>query len=325
MRVLVIGLGSMGKRRIRLMQQYDPALDIVGVDADTERANEVAAQFSITVFPSLEGALTAARPEAAFVCTSPLAHRPIIRSLIEQSVHVFSELDLVDDGYPDYMAVQNVKLFLSSTFLYRRDIRWMIEQVERKRTNYLYHTGQYLPDWHPWEDYRRFFVGDKRTNGCREMLAIELPWLVRCFGPIRHVTVLRDKLSTLELDHPDNLMLQIQHENGSKGQVTVDVVARRPIRRMEIYNEMLQIDWDGTPDTLRQWDIAEKTMRDIPTYDSVVNDARYCKSIIENAYMDEIDAFFTWLKGDSGKVCYSYAEHQRILSLIDEIEGISIK
>ena len=34
--------------------------------------------------------------------------------------------------------------------------------------------GQYLPDWHPWESYKSFFVSNKKTNGCRELFAIEL-------------------------------------------------------------------------------------------------------------------------------------------------------
>ena len=314
----------MGKRRIRLMQQYDPALKIVGVDANAERAQDAAADFGIAVLPSLEEALASGRFDGAFVCTSPLSHCEILRRLVRAGIHAFTEINLVNAGYAEFIAEQNVKLFLSSTFLYRRDIRWMTEQVHKQpRVNYIYHTGQYLPDWHPWENYRSFFVGDKRTNGCREMLAIELPWIVRCFGRIRNVTVLRDKLSGLELDYPDNYMLQIEHENGSKGQLTVDVVARRPIRRMEIYNDALQLYWDGTPDTLRQWDVAGQTLRDIPTYDNVVNDKNYCRSIVENAYMDEIDAFFTWLKGDPGKVCYSFAEDQELLALIDRIEGNS--
>ncbi|MDE6927475.1 MAG: hypothetical protein K2P06_01985, partial [Muribaculaceae bacterium] len=66
---------------------------------------------------------------------------------------------------------------------------------------YIYHVGQYLPEWHPWENYQDFFVGDKRTNGCREIMAIEFPWLIETFGEIREVSVLHDKMSHLNIDY----------------------------------------------------------------------------------------------------------------------------
>ncbi len=50
--------------------------------------------------------------------------------------------------------------------------------------SYTYHVGQYLPDWHPWEDIKDFFVNDKRTNGNREILVRELPWLTETFGEV---------------------------------------------------------------------------------------------------------------------------------------------
>ena len=52
-----------------------------------------------------------------------------------------------------------------------------ILQEFSRPVNYIYHIGQYLPDWHPWENYKNFFVGDKRTGGVREIFGIDLPWL----------------------------------------------------------------------------------------------------------------------------------------------------
>ena len=37
MRVLVVGLGSMGKRRIRLIKQIDPGIQVIGVDSKPDR------------------------------------------------------------------------------------------------------------------------------------------------------------------------------------------------------------------------------------------------------------------------------------------------
>ena len=47
MNVLVIGLGSMGKRRIRLIQELFPEAFIYGVDARQDRREEVSDLYGI--------------------------------------------------------------------------------------------------------------------------------------------------------------------------------------------------------------------------------------------------------------------------------------
>ena len=50
MRVLVVGLGSMGKRRIRLMKQYNSKLKILGIDTNIERAKSVQSEYRCCMF-----------------------------------------------------------------------------------------------------------------------------------------------------------------------------------------------------------------------------------------------------------------------------------
>ena len=55
---------------------------------------------------------------------------------------------------------------MSSTLQYRKEIQFIKEEVKKVsgKVNYIYHVGQYLPDWHPWENYKDFFVGDARRG-----------------------------------------------------------------------------------------------------------------------------------------------------------------
>ena len=67
-----------------------------------------------------------------------------------------------DSGYDENIALAKAKdkiLFLSSTFLYRKENQSIIEKVHEAQCplNYIYHVGQYLPDWHPWESYNNYF------------------------------------------------------------------------------------------------------------------------------------------------------------------------
>ena len=108
------------------------------------------------------------------VCTAPLSHAAVIGELLDNDLPVFTELNLVGDGYAENMAkaaAKNLPLFLSSTMLYRRETQYIKQQVQAfgKPVHYIYHIGQYLPDWHPWENYKNFFVGNARTGGVREI------------------------------------------------------------------------------------------------------------------------------------------------------------
>ena len=321
MKILVIGLGSMGKRRIRLLRRQKPDADITGIDVSEERTTAAAEEFGISVSHSIEDAAAEEQLCCAFVCTPPFLHASLIRLLISREIPVFTELNLTSDGYEEFIKNDSARLFLSSTFLYRKDIQWLTKRVCGQRVNYLYHTGQYLADWHPWEDYRHFFVADKKTNGCREILAVELPWMTECFGRIKGLHVLKDKMSGLLIDYPDNYMILFEHENGSKGMMAVEVVSRKAVRRLEIFNEELQLYWDGTPDSLGEWDVEDRVIREITTYNSVEQDTSYCENIIENAYMDEITAFFAMMEGDDSKVRYDFKKDLEVIELIDTIEG----
>ena len=54
MKIVVIGLGSMGKRRIRLIKELYPEYEIIGVDGREDRRNEASELFGISCFESVE-------------------------------------------------------------------------------------------------------------------------------------------------------------------------------------------------------------------------------------------------------------------------------
>ncbi|MEG2394490.1 MAG: Gfo/Idh/MocA family oxidoreductase, partial [Ruthenibacterium sp.] len=221
MHILIVGLGSMGKRRARLICGVDKSIIVSGVDSTESRRAEAQA-LGIVPYDSIAQAVAAQRFDAAFVCTAPVTHAGIIDALLDANLPVFTELNLVADGYDALIAkakANHLPLFLSSTMLYRAETQYIKAQVTAfaKPVNYIYHIGQYLPDWHPWESYKNFFVGDKRTSGVREIFGIDLPWLLDAFGEVVRVSVEKDKLSALELDYPDTYFVTLRHKNGTKG------------------------------------------------------------------------------------------------------------
>lgn len=324
MTVIVIGLGSMGKRRIRLMKAMKLPVDIVGVDSKVDRCNAVMAEFGVECDISIERIADRKRIDYAFICTAPLSHAGIIKECLERGWHVFTEINLVSDQYDENITLardKGVTLFISSTPIYRDEMRKITEEIRSSKcpVSYLYHVGQYLPDWHPWEQYKDFFVGDNRTNGCREIFAIELPWMMKAFGEIQDVHVLSNKLTGLDISYQDTFLVQITHTNGNKGMLAVDVVCRRPVRKLEVYNEELYIEWEGTPQTLKKENLLTHHLEhiDCGTY---YNEEGYSEFVNECAYMNEIREFFAVVEGKQPE--YTMEMDAKTLRLINQIEGV---
>lgn len=324
MNILIVGLGSMGRRRARLLRGLAPDAKISGVDLSPER-RETAREAGVEPFETLDAALAAKRFDAAFVCTAPLTHASILSQLLGAAVPSFTELNLVPDGYDELTAKareQGVPLFLSSTMLYRAETQYIKRRVAEfgKPVNYIYHIGQYLPDWHPWENYRNFFVGDRRTGGVREIFGIDLPWLIDAFGPVTRVHAEKDKISGLEIGYDDSVFVMLRHENGTKGVVCADVVSPKAVRNFECFGEGLHLFWEGNPKALFEYDAEKKEKAFVNTYASFEHDARYSDNIVENAYVDEIANFLGVLRGDE-QPRWSFEKDKAALAVIDAIEG----
>ena len=326
--IVVIGLGSMGKRRIRLIRNIDKNIIIYGVDSNAERCQQIFEEYHIKTYPKLKNAIyeSEQRPEAAVISTSPLSHAAIIEECLDENLHVFTELNLVSDRYEENIQKAKEKgkiLFLSSTFLYREEIQYIQKQVKECKSpvNYTYHIGQYLPDWHPWESYKNFFVGDRRTNGCREIFAIELPWLQKTFGEIISYRVIKGKCTNLNIDYPDTYHLLLEHENGSMGSLQVDVVSRKAVRNLEVYSEGMYLTWNGSPTGLSFYDFEKKEDQNVLLYQEIQHMEGYSSFIIENAYQNELQAFMKEISGQNASR-YSFEDDMTTLQLIDKIEGL---
>ncbi len=325
MKFVVVGLGSMGRRRIRLLNQISKDYEIIGVDSNPERCEQAKKELSIKTIENLDEAIEKYNPDGVVISTSPLSHAKIINRALKKSCNVFTELNLVSDMYDDNIALAKEKkkvLFLSSTFLYRDEIKYIQEKTKEYRgsINYNYHVGQYLPDWHPWESINDYFVGDKKTNGCRELFAIELPWLIKTFGEIDSYEVLSSKNTELSINYNDNYLLLIKHKNGNKGVLAVDVVSRKAVRNLEIYGENLYLTWNGTPNGLSYYDYDKKKEVSINLYDNGIDKQDgYASFVIENAYRNELETFIN-LINDKGVALHTFEEDFEVLSIIDNIE-----
>ena len=325
MKFLIVGLGSMGKRRIRNLKCLK-AGEVFGFDTLEARRKEAEEKYGIKTFDNFDKAMRE-QPDALIISTPPDLHVKYALEAARHDKHFFMEASVVDDGMNELVALcRNKKIVAapSCTMRFQPSIKKMKELVDSKVIGnillFTHHSGQYLPDWHPWEDYRKFYVAKKATGAAREIVSFELVWLEWVFGEIDTVSCFKGKLSSLEIDIDDAYQAIMKFKNKVLGNVLVDVISRVAERSCEIYGEKGNIRWEWglgvkvyTADDKKWKEYAEQAGARVAGYD---------EKIAEEPYIEEIGTFVEAVKGEI-KYPYTLEEDKRILDVLKDLEKSS--
>jgi predicted dehydrogenase len=318
---LIIGLGSMGKRRIRNLK-YLKETNIVGFDITEERREETKEKYGIKTVNTIEKAFNE-NPNAIIISTPPHLHEDYMKLAIEKNIPFFTELNLISKGLNKIVKNGNEKNILmasSCDMRYIESIKKIKELIKNQKigkvTSFAYHVGQYLPDWHPWEDYRKFFASRKDTNGCVEVIPGELNWMEDIFGKITSVMSLNGKYSDLEIDSPDTYQIILKFKNNLLGNYMVDVVSRVPCRNIRIIGTEGIIEWDHGKKLIKMYTAKNKKWEEFPENEGTIERGYIHK---EEPYIEEMSNFIKALKKGE-KYPFLLNEELEILKILNSIE-----
>ena len=249
---MVVGLGSMGKRRIRNLLALGYK-DIIGFDPREDRRIETRKNYHIDVFSDLDNALSA-KPEVMIVSTPPDLHRKYSEIAIKNKIAFFTEVNLFSKDIRKIITLMKNKSVVgvpSCTMRFHpvvKELKKLLdnESVGKILTIY-HHFGHFLPDWHPWEDYRKFYVAKRETGGAREIVPFELVWLVYLFSDIKSVYGDIRKLSKLDVDIDDIYQSILEFKNHIVCTFVIDVFTKPSIRETKIIGEkgVIICDFNG--------------------------------------------------------------------------------
>jgi len=132
---------------------------------------------------------------------------------------------------------------------------------------------------------------------------------------------IKSKNTELNINYHDNYLILLEHKSGAKGVFAVDVVTRKPIRHIDVYGEHLQLSWNGTPDSLQEYNFETKEMQDIEFEDASEHVQGYAAFITENPYREEINAFLRQIKDPLVKPEWDFTRDIEVLKIINQIEA----
>ncbi len=322
MNFLIIGLGSMGKRRVRCLKTLGYK-NITGFDLSAAMRDEAKEKYNIKTIASLD-TKTLASTDAMIISTPPDIHNQYIKVAIANKKPAFVEASVILEGLKKLnTAAKKRGVFIAPSCTARfhpsiRDIKDIVASGQYgKVTNFTYHCGQYLPDWHPWQNVKDFYVGQKATGGGREMVPFELTWLVDVVGFPKKFSGFFGKTLDVGADIDDTYTISMDF-GGAYGAMIIDVAARYATRSLILNMEKGQILWRWDDNIVKVYDAIKQ--RWIHYMSPQLQTAEgYNKNINEDMYVNELNAFITAAQG-KGEYPNTLDEDIKILQILNGIE-----
>ncbi|BAV33522.1 3-chlorobenzoate-3,4-dioxygenase dehydrogenase [Sulfuricaulis limicola] len=259
MKFLIVGLGSMGKRRVRNLRALGRT-EIAGFDQRADRRNEVIAKYGIPVYDSFEEAVAGHKPDALIISTGPKHHMDYAWDACDRGLPCFIEASVVeaDRILGLHNRIQNTGIIMAPSCTMRysdgpRHIKKLIAAgVIGRPLNLNYLTGQYLPDWHPWENIGDFYVSDRETGGCREIVPFELTWINDVFGDPEPLACVKSKLTDMNADIDDVYHCLLRYPGGLLANLTVEVISRpKATRELRVLGSMGELVFSADENCVR--------------------------------------------------------------------------
>ena len=319
MRIAVVGCGSIGRRHLRNLQVLR-GMDLVGVDVRSDRRQTAEKDLGIPTAATLSEAF-AGGLDAVFVTSPPSTHVSIALEAVQSGCHVFIEKPLSHtlEGIDNLMReveARNLTAFVGSNWKFHPSFQRMKMLLEKgaigRVTSARCQFGQYLPDWHPWEDYRQGYSARRNKGGGVILDAIhEIDYLRWLIGEVEEVASFAGKLTGLEIDTEDTAAILVRFANGTIGELHMDYVQRSYSRTCHIIGEKGTIRWDYTSGEVRAYSPATRDWR------SFANPNGWEPN---QMYIDELKSFIDATLG-TGRFCNTLAEDHAVLKLLYAIEA----
>ena len=324
MKFLQVGLGSMGKRRIRCLKKMGYN-DITAFELREDRRKEAEEKYGVKTTGDLKE-IDFNEIDAIIISTPPDKHDIYIELAIEKKKPAFIEASVVLGRLEKLdKAAKDAKVLIapSCTLRYHAAIKDIIRIVKSKEygkvTNFTFHSGQYLPDWHPYENVKEYYVSKKETGAAREIVPFELSWIVDITGFPKRVKGFNGKTMNVGADIDDTYAMAMQFDNGVYGIMQVDVVSRYATRNLILNMEYGQILWRWDENVVKLYDA--KNTRWINYCYSIGQAAEgYNKNITEDMYVDELKAFIEAAK-KKDKFPNTLEEDIAVLKVLESVEN----
>jgi len=258
MKFLIAGFGSIGRRHLRnlrtlgesdiiLLRSHKSTLpddEITGLPVETDIIAALAHKPDAVIISNptalhLDVAIPAARAGCAILMEKPVSH----------------SLDRLDE-FKQAVKTGGAGVLMGYQFRFHPGLRqvktWLADGLIGRPLSFRAQWGEYLPNWHPWEDYRASYTARQDLGGGVVVtLSHPIDYLRWLLGDVKSLWAFSGRLSDLEIQVEDFAEIGMQFANGVTGSLHVDYYQQPPSHTLEITGTAGRITWDNADGTAR--------------------------------------------------------------------------
>jgi predicted dehydrogenase len=216
MNFLILGFGSVGSRHARNLTAL--GISCLIVEPKVNRLEEAKIEGYVS-FKDLNEVSNDFNFDAVLVCSPPVFHIEQTIWALERNKKVFLEkpIGLNLNECTKLLQYDYSKVFVGYTYQWNPQFLKLKEDISNDLIGKTYYAnfaiGMNLEDWHPWENYRDFFMSSNELGGgalLDESHFLELA--IDLFGLPEKITSTQSKISSLEIETDDYVFAQFKYE-----------------------------------------------------------------------------------------------------------------
>ena len=318
MKFLIAGLGSIGRRHFRnLREMGENDILLYRTHKATLPDDELA---GVPVETDLHDAL-AHKPDAVIVSNPTALHLDVAIPAAEAGCHLFLEKPVSHsmegvDKLREAVARNGVRVLVGFQFRFHPGLRTVKDLLARgeigQPVSVRAHWGEYLPNWHPWEDFRVGYAARPELGGGVVLtLCHPLDYLRMLLGEAEVAWSLTSNQG-LGLPVEDTAEIGLRFANGAVGSVHLDYVQRPPGHWLELVGTEGTIRWDNADGAVKIFRVSNND------WETVLPPAGFERNTM---FADEMKHFVAIMRGEQSPAC-TLEDGVKVLEMCLGILGI---
>lgn len=313
MKFLIAGFGSIGRRHLRnLLALGQEDIVLYRTHQSTLEDDEIA---HFPVETDLQKALDH-QPDGVIIANPTALHLDVAISAAQAGCHILMEKP-ISHTMEDVPALEKAlqqgggSLLMGYQFRFHPGLRQAKQLLENGAIGDLVsvrsHWGEYLPDWHPWEDYRQSYSARKELGGgVVRTLCHPLDYLRWLVGEVESVWAFSGNLGGLGIHVEDVAEIGLQFDRGVLGSVHLDFLQRPATHTLEMIGNQGTLRWDNADGGVRLYRAAREAWETFPAPEEFERN---------HLFLAEMENFIQMIEGKAQPVC-SLEDGKRAMELV---------
>ena len=312
MKFLIAGFGSVGRRHMRnLLTLGERDIVLYRSGRSTLPLDELA---GLPVETDLAAALDH-RPDAVIIANPSACHMDVAIPAAQAGCHLFLEKPISHnlDGLGELKSALQTgggQVLVGFQFRFHPCFRQVAELLNGgeigRPLSARAHYGDYMPGWHPWEDYRSSYSARRDLGGGAVLtLCHPVDYLRWLLGEVESVSAITGKVSDMEIDVEDVAEIGLRFSSGAVGSAHLDLFQRPPSYRFEIIGSQGTLAWDAADNVVRLYTAKDSVWVTFPAPGGFERN---------DMFLDEMRHFLAVARGEESPSC-TLADGERVLRL----------